>query len=74
MVDAIILDRKRVLPCAAYLDGEYGIKGVYLSVPVKLGASGVEQIVEIKLTPDENAALKKSAEAVRELAQVMKIG
>jgi len=74
MVDAIILDRKRVLPCAAYLEGEYGIDGVYLSVPVKLGASGIEQVIEIKLTPEENAALKKSAEAVKELVHVMKLG
>ena len=74
MVDAIILDKKRILPCAAYLEGEYGIDGVYLSVPVKLGASGIEQVIEIKLTPEENAALKKSAEAVRELVQVMKLG
>jgi len=73
MVDSIILDKKRVLPCAVYLDGEYGIKGVFLSVPVKLGANGVEQIVEIKLTSEEDAALKKSAEAVRELINVMKL-
>jgi malate dehydrogenase len=74
MVDAIILDKKRILPCAAYLEGEYGIDGVYLSVPVKLGSSGIEQVIEIKLTPEENAALKKSAEAVKELVQVMKLG
>jgi len=73
MVDAIILDKKRILPCAAYLEGEYGIKGVFVSVPVKLGASGIEKIIEIKLTPEEQAALKKSAEAVRELVQVMKL-
>ncbi len=74
MVDAIILDKKRILPCAAYLEGEYGIEGLFVSVPVKLGASGIEQIIEIKLTPEEDAALKKSAEAVRELVQVMKLG
>ena len=73
MVDSIILDKKRILPCAVYLDGEYGIKGVFLSVPVKLGANGVEQIVEIKLTSEEDAALKKSAEAVQELINVMKL-
>ena len=73
MVDSIILDKKRILPCAVHLDGEYGIKGVFLSVPVKLGANGVEQIVEIKLTSEEDAALKKSAEAVRELINVMKL-
>ena len=73
MVDSIVLDKKRILPCATYLEGEYGINGVFLSVPVKLGARGVEQVIEIKLTPEEDAALKKSAEAVRELVQVMKL-
>ena len=73
MVEAILLDRKRILPCAAYLDGEYGIKGVVVGVPVKLGSKGIEQVIEIKLTPEEEALLKKSAEAVKELAQVMKI-
>ena len=73
MVDSILLDKKRILPCAVYLDGEYGIKGVFLSVPMKLGANGVEQIIEIKLTPEEDAALKKSAEAVRELVNIMKL-
>jgi malate dehydrogenase len=73
MVESIILDRKRILPCAVYLQGEYGIEGVFLSVPVKLGWGGVEQIIEIKLTPEEDTALKRSAEAVRELIQVMKL-
>ena len=73
MVDSILLDKKRILPCAVYLDGEYGIKGVFLSVPMKLGANGVEQIIEIKLTSEEDAALKKSAEAVRELINIMKL-
>ena len=73
MVDAIMLDKKRILPCAAYLEGEYGIKGVFVSVPVKLGAGGIEKIIEIKLTPEEQSGLKKSAEAVRELVQVMKL-
>jgi len=73
MVDSIILDKKRVLPCAAYLEGEYGIEGVFVGVPVKLGARGIEQIIEIKLTPEEDAALKRSAEAVRELIEVMKL-
>ena len=73
MVDSILLDKKRILPCAVYLDGEYGIKGVFLSVPMKLGANGVEQIIEIKLTPEEDAALKKSGEAVRELINIMKL-
>ncbi|TET37991.1 MAG: malate dehydrogenase [Dehalococcoidia bacterium] len=73
MVDSIILDKKRILPCAAYLEGEYGIEGVFVGVPVKLGMRGIEQIIEIKLTPEEDAALKKSAEAVRELVEVMKL-
>lgn len=73
MVDSIILDKKRILPCAAYLEGEYGIEGVFVGVPVKLGASGIEQIIEIKLTAEEDAALKRSAEAVRELVEVMKL-
>jgi len=73
MVDTIILDKKEILPCAAYLEGEYGISGVVVGVPVKLGKNGIEQIIEIELTPEENAALKKSAEVVRELIQVMKL-
>jgi len=73
MVDAIVLDKKQILPCAAYLEGEYGIDGVFMGVPVKLGKNGVEKIIKIKLTPDENAAMQKSADAVRELLQIMKI-
>lgn len=73
MVDSIILDKKRILPCAAYLEGEYGINGVFVGVPVKLGKNGIEQIIEIKLTPDEEAALKKSVDAVRELTAIMKL-
>jgi len=73
MVDAIVLDRKQILPCAAYLEGEYGIDGVFVGVPAKLGKNGIEQIIEIKLTPEEDAALKKSADAVRELIKIMKI-
>jgi len=71
MVEAILKDKKKILPCAAYLDGEYGIRGLYVGVPVKLGAKGIEQIVEIKLTADEQAALNKSAEAVKELVGVI---
>lgn len=73
MVDAIILDEKKILPCAAYLQGEYGIKGVVVGVPVKLGKNGIEQIIELKLTPEESAALKKSANAVQELVNIMKL-
>lgn len=65
MVEAIVLDKKRLLPCAAWLEGEYGIKGVYCGVPCLLGRRGLERIVEIELTPDEQAALERSAEAVR---------
>ncbi len=71
MVDAILRDRKRVLPCSAYLEGEYGINGLFVGVPVKLGASGVEKIFELKLTDDELSALRKSAGAVKELVDVM---
>jgi malate dehydrogenase len=71
MVDAIFNDRKKILPCAAYLEGEYGIKGLFVGVPVKLGARGIEQIIEIKLTPEEHAALQKSAAAVKELVDII---
>ncbi|MCL0080403.1 malate dehydrogenase [Dehalococcoidia bacterium] len=71
MVDAIILDRKKILPCAVRLDGEYGISGLVVGVPVKLGKNGIEQIIELKLTPEESASLNRSAAAVRELLQVM---
>lgn len=71
MVEAILKDKKKILPCAAYLRGEYGIDGLYVGVPCKLGAKGLEQIIEIKLTDAEAAALKKSAEAVKELCGVI---
>src|ERR1017187_2189095 len=71
MVEAILKDKKKILPCAAYLEGEYGIKGLYVGVPVKLGARGVEQIIEIKLTPEEKAAFDKSAASVRELVTIL---
>jgi malate dehydrogenase len=71
MVDAVMLDEKRVLPCTAYLEGEYGIDGLYMGVPVKLGADGIEQIVELDLSDDENSALQASAEAVREVVGVL---
>ena len=73
MVEAILKDKKKVLPCAAYLNGEYGIRGLYVGVPVKLGARGIEQIIEIKLTADEKAALDKSAAAVKELVGVINV-
>jgi malate dehydrogenase len=72
MVDAILNDKKKILPCAAYLEGEYGINGLYVGVPCKLGAKGIEQIFEVKLTPEDSAALKKSADAVHELVDVIK--
>jgi malate dehydrogenase len=72
MAEAILLDKKKVLPCAAYLEGEYGINGLFVGVPCKLGAKGLEQVFEVKLTADEQAALKKSADAVRELVEVIK--
>jgi malate dehydrogenase len=71
MVDAIMLDEKRVLPCTALLEGEYGIDGLYMGVPVKLGGAGIEEIVEIDLSADERAALEASAEAVREVVGVL---
>jgi len=71
MVEAILKDKKKILPCAAYLEGEYGIDGYFIGVPCKLGEKGIEQIVEIKLTAAEDAALKKSAEAVKELCAVI---
>jgi malate dehydrogenase len=71
MVDAIMLDEKRVLPCTAYLEGEYGIDGLYMGVPVRLGARGIEGIVELDLTDDERAALEESANAVREVVGVL---
>jgi malate dehydrogenase len=73
MIDAIFNDRKKILPCAAYLEGEYGIRGLFIGVPVKLGARGIEQIIEIKLAPEEQAALQKSAAGVKELVDIIKV-
>jgi len=67
MVEAILRDKKKIVPCAVYLDGEYGVKGLFVGVPVKLGRAGVEQIIQIKLLPNEEAELKRSAAAVKEL-------
>src|ERR1700694_5614545 len=71
MVEAILKDKKKILPCAAYLEGEYGIHGLFVGVPVKLGSHGIEQIYQMKLTPEEQAMLKKSADAVKELCTVI---
>ncbi|MFM8302184.1 MAG: malate dehydrogenase [Gemmatimonadota bacterium] len=73
MVEAIVNDQKRILPCSAWLEGEYGMQGLYLGVPVKLGRNGMERIVEVTLTDDERAALAKSADAVREPMSVVKL-
>jgi len=71
MVEAILKDKKKILPCAAYLEGEYGIHGLFVGVPVKLGARGIEEIIQINLAPEEKAALDKSAASVRELINVL---
>ncbi len=73
MVDSILLDKKIILPCAVYLQGEYGIKDLFVGVPIKLGAKGMEQVIEIELTSEERSLLQKSAEAVKELIRVMGI-
>jgi malate dehydrogenase len=72
MVEAVLLDKKRILPGCAYLEGEYGINGLCVGVPVKLGAGGMEQIIQISLTEDERAALNASAASVQELVDVMR--
>jgi malate dehydrogenase len=71
MVEAIVKDKKRVLPAAAYLEGEYGLHDIYVGVPILLGAGGVEKVIEVELTTEEQAALKRSAEAVEELVRVL---
>jgi malate dehydrogenase len=73
MVEAILKDKKKILPCAVYLEGEYGINGLFVGVPVKLGENGVEQIIQIELTAEEKAALDKSSASVRELVNVLGI-
>jgi malate dehydrogenase len=73
MAEAIVKDHKRILPCAAWLEGEYGMKGLFLGVPCKLGRKGLEQVIEVELTKDERAALEKSAEAVREPMSAVKL-
>ena len=73
MVEAILKDKKKILPCATFLQGEYGIEGLFIGVPVKLGARGVEEIIQVELTADEQAALRKSADAVKELVNIIKV-
>jgi len=73
MIDSIILDKKMIMPCAAYLDGEYGVNGLFVGVPVKLGAGGIEEIIQLDLSDDERAMLQKSVDSVRELVGVMGI-
>jgi malate dehydrogenase len=72
MAESILKDKKKVLPCSTYLEGEYGIDGLFVGVPVKLGAGGVEKIYEVRLTDDERAMLKKSADSVQEMVDVLK--
>jgi malate dehydrogenase len=72
MAESILKDKKKILPCAAYLEGEYGVQGLFIGVPVKLGRNGIEEVIQITLTADEQAALDKSAAAVRELVTSMK--
>jgi malate dehydrogenase len=73
MVEAILLDKRKILPCSVFLQGEFGVRDLFVGVPCKLGATGLEKIVEIKLTPEEDAAFKKSAGAVKELVDVIKV-
>ncbi len=71
MAESILKDKKKILPCATYLEGEYGINDLFMGVPVKLGARGVEEIIQITLTDEEQAALQKSADAVQELKDIL---
>ncbi|NTW36544.1 MAG: malate dehydrogenase, partial [Syntrophobacteraceae bacterium] len=73
MAESILKDQKRILPCAAYCDKEYGVGGYYVGVPVLLGANGVEKVVEIQMTPEEKAAFDKSVQAVRDLVKELKV-
>jgi malate dehydrogenase len=73
MAEAIVKDQRRILPCAAWLEGEYGMSGLYLGVPCKLGKNGLEKVIEVELTADERAALEQSAEAVREPMRSIKL-
>ena len=71
MVESIIFDKNEILPCTAYLEGEYGINGVYVGVPVKLGAAGINEVIELDLDPNELSALQQSAKSVEELIKIM---
>ena len=71
MVEAVLKDKKKILPCSVFLQGEYGLEGLFVGVPVKLGANGVEDIIQIRLTAEEDKALKKSAAAVQELVGII---
>jgi len=71
MAEAILKDKKKILPCAVYLTGQYGYKDLYIGVPVKLGAGGLLEVIEIKLLPQEKTALDKSADAVRDLVKTL---
>ncbi|PYM57241.1 MAG: malate dehydrogenase, partial [Candidatus Rokuibacteriota bacterium] len=73
MVEAILKDKKKILPCTAYLEGEYGVHGLYVGVPVKLGRQGIGQVIQIKLTAEEQAVFQRSVDAVRELTQKLKV-
>jgi malate dehydrogenase len=72
MAESILKDKKKILPCAVYLEGEYGVNDLFIGVPVKLGARGAEEVIEITLTKEENVALQKSAAAVQELKEILK--
>ena len=72
MAESILKDKKKILPCAAMLQGEYGIKDLFIGVPVKLGKDGIEEVIQITLSNEEQAALNKSADAVRELVEALK--
>jgi malate dehydrogenase len=73
MVESVLKDEKKILPCAAYLQGEYGMTDVYLGVPVKLGRHGIEQVIEVELAAEEKSALARSAESVRELFRILTV-
>jgi malate dehydrogenase len=72
MVESILKDKKKILPCSTYLEGEYGINGLFMGVPIKLGSNGVEQIIEVELTESEKEELKKSVDSVKSLVEAMK--